>query len=257
MDALIGAAVHAAGAVAPGVLEDAAAMIVAYEQPGFALRRRLADDLPTTAMEALQPLLDAWSEVEVSGGVVASALRAAAATADQMRTEQQVEIVWTGPKTDAVHARTTREALLEVINAADRQLTLFSYAGHHVPDVVTAVLARADRGVRVRMVLETAKDSQGGLTVDAATAFGDLANKCAFYIWPLERRQLHSDKSASMHLKAALADNHTALVTSANLTGAALLRNMELGLLVKRGPTPAALAAHVEALIDQGELRRV
>jgi phosphatidylserine/phosphatidylglycerophosphate/cardiolipin synthase-like enzyme len=173
-----------------------------------------------------------------------------------MRTEQQVEIVWTGPKTDAVHARTTREALLEVVAAADHQLTLFSYAGHHVPDVVAAVLTRVDRGVKVRMVLETAKDSQGGLSVDAAAAFGDLAGKCAFYVWPLERRQLHSDKSASMHVKAALADDHTVLVTSANLTGAALLRNMELGLLVKSGPVPAVLAAHIEALINQEELRR-
>lgn len=251
MDRLIGAIVHAAGTLAPGVLDDAAATIADYEQPEFGLRRRLGDELPVTAVEALQPLLDAWS----ADGVVAASLRAAAATADRMRTEQQVEIVWTGPKTDAVHARTTREALLEVINAANHQLTLFSYAGHHVPDVVTAVLARVDRDVEVRMVLETSKDSQGGLTVDAAAAFGDLAGKCKFFIWPLERRQVHSDKSASMHVKAALADDHTVLVTSANLTGAALLRNMELGLLVKRGPVPAALAAHVDALIDQEELR--
>jgi cardiolipin synthase A/B len=257
MDALTEAAVHAAGVVAPGVLNGAAATIAAYEEPGFALRRRLGDDLPATAIEALQPLLDAWSADGADGAVVASALRAAAATADRMRTEQQVEVVWTGPKTDAVHARTTREALLEVIQAADHRLTLFSYAGHHVPDVVTAVLARVDRGVHVRMVLETAKDSQGGLSVDAASAFGDLAGKCDFYVWPLERRQLHSDKSASMHVKAALADDHTVLVTSANLTGAALLRNMELGLLVKRGPVPAALAVHIDELIGQQELRRV
>lgn len=256
MDGLIAAAVHAAGAVAPAALDDAAATIAEHGRPGFGLRRQLGDELPASAVEALQPLLEAWAADGVGGGVVASALRAAAATADRMRTEQQVEIVWTGPKTDAVHARTTREALLEVINAADHQLTLFSYAGHHVPDVVTAVLARVDRDVRVRMVLETAKDSQGSLTIDAAAAFGDLAGKCTFYIWPLERRQLHSDKSASMHVKAALADDHTVLVTSANLTGAGLLRNMELGLLVKRGPVPGALAAHVDALIDQEVLRR-
>ncbi len=256
MDGLIGAVVHAAGVVAPAVLDDAAATIAEHDRPGFALRRRLGDELPGTAVEALHPLLDAWSSDGAGGAVVAASLRAAAATARRMRTEQQVEIVGTGPKTDAVHARTTCEALLEVINAADHQLTLFSYAGHHVPDVVTAVLACVDRGVRVRMVLETAKDSQGGLSIDAAAAFGDLAGKCTFYVWPLERRQLHSDRSASMHVKTALADDHTVLVTSANLTGAALLRNMELGLLVKRGPVPAALAAHVDALIDQGELRR-
>lgn len=257
MDGLTGAVVRAAATVAPGVLDDAAATIAEHEQPGFALRRRLREELPATAAEALHPLLDAWAADGVEGEAVAASLRAAAATAARMRTEQQVEIVWTGPRTDAVHARTTREALLEVIAAADHRLTLFSYAGHHVPDVVAAVLACVNRDVQVRMVLETAKDSQGGLRVDAAAAFGDLAGKCAFYVWPLERRQLHSEGAASMHVKTAIADDHTVLVTSANLTGAALLRNMELGLLVKRGPVPTALAAHVDALIDQQELRRV
>lgn len=256
MDALTTAVAAAAGVLAPGVLREAAAAIAPHETLEFGLRHRLGDELPAAALEALQPVLDAWSAGDMGGPAVAAALRAAAATADRMRTEQQVEIVWTGPKTDEVHARTTREALLEVIKAADHRLTLFSYAGYDVADVVDAVRARVDRGVRVRMVLETTKDSKGGLSVDAAAAFGGLTGKCDFYVWPLERRQLHSDKSASMHVKAALADDHTVFITSANLTGAALLRNMELGLLVKRGPVPAALAAHVDALIAQKELRR-
>lgn len=257
MDNLIAAAVQAAVSLAPRVLEDTAANIRHYTQPEFGVRSNLAANTPPAAIEILKPLLDAWADTGVHGEVVAETLRAAAATADQMRTEQHVDLVWTGPKTTAVNARTTREALLEVINAADHQLTLFSYAGRQVPDVVAAILTDVERHVDVRMVLETSKDSQGSLTHDAAEAFTDLAGKCAFYIWPLEQRQEHSDKSASMHVKAALADDHTALITSANLTGAALLRNMELGLLVKRGPVPAALAAHVDALIDRDELQRV
>ena len=256
MDTLIPAAVHAAEVVAPSILEDAAATIARHQHPSFAVRRRLGDDLPPPASEALEPVLEAWQRDAVSGTVVAAAIHAATKTAARMRTEQRVEVVWTGPRTDAIHARTTREALLEVINAADHSLTLFSYAGYHVPDVVNAVLARVERGIEVRMVLETSKDSQGGLSVDAAAAFGDLAGKCAFYVWPLERRLAHSDEAASMHVKAALADDHTVLVTSANLTGAALLRNMELGLLTKHGPVPAALAAHVDALIEQEEICR-
>lgn len=256
MDGVIDAVIQAALAVAPGVLDDVAAAISGHDRPGFAVRSRLAADLPPRAGEAIGPLLDAWATEGTHGAVVAASLRAAAGTAARMRNEQQVELVWTGPKTTAVNARTTREALLEVINAADRRLTLFSYAGHHVPDVVTAVLACVDRDVDVRMVLETKRDSQGGLTQDAAAAFGDVAGKCTFYVWPLERREHHTDNAASMHVKAALADEHTVLITSANLTGAALLRNMELGLLIRRGPVPAAFDAHIGALIDNQELRR-
>jgi phosphatidylserine/phosphatidylglycerophosphate/cardiolipin synthase-like enzyme len=38
--------------------------------------------------------------------------------------------------------------------------------------------------------------------------------------------------------QAAAADDHTALVTSANLTGHALTQNMELGFLVRGGSIP-------------------
>ena len=52
-----------------------------------------------------------------------------------------------------------------------------------------------------------------------------------------------------MHVKAAVADDHTALVGSANLTGQALNENMELGLLVEGGEIPRRLDAHFRSLI--------
>ena len=52
-----------------------------------------------------------------------------------------------------------------------------------------------------------------------------------------------------MHVKAAVADDHTALVGSANLTGQALTHNMELGLLVEGGEVPRQLDAHFRSLI--------
>ncbi|MFN8105307.1 MAG: phospholipase D-like domain-containing protein [Acidimicrobiia bacterium] len=57
----------------------------------------------------------------------------------------------------------------------------------------------------------------------------------------------------SLHAKCAVADDHTALVTSANLTGAGLEHNMELGLLVRGGgvPPPRALWSSLAA---SGEL---
>ena len=48
-----------------------------------------------------------------------------------------------------------------------------------------------------------------------------------------------------------------ALVTSANLTGAALGENMELGLLVKGGSAPRRLSRHFMGLIDAGVLEPV
>jgi cardiolipin synthase len=43
-----------------------------------------------------------------------------------------------------------------------------------------------------------------------------------------------------MHVKAAAADSRVAFLSGANLTEAALERNMELGVLIRGGHLPAA-----------------
>jgi len=55
--------------------------------------------------------------------------------------------------------------------------------------------------------------------------------------------------SASVHAKCAVADSRLAFITSANLTSAALERNMELGLLLRGGTVPDRLHAHLAALV--------
>ena len=74
-----------------------------------------------------------------------------------------------------------------------------------------------------------------------------------FYVWPAAQRP----PGGKLHVKAAIADEYAALVTSANLTGAALNENMELGLLVKGGSVPRRLSRHFMSLIDDEVLERV
>jgi phosphatidylserine/phosphatidylglycerophosphate/cardiolipin synthase-like enzyme len=57
---------------------------------------------------------------------------------------------------------------------------------------------------------------------------------------------------AVLHAKAAVADEHLALVSSANLTGRGLDGNVELGLLVRGGPVVIQLARHLQALMSAG-----
>jgi len=58
-----------------------------------------------------------------------------------------------------------------------------------------------------------------------------------------------------MHAKCAVADRRTELVTSANLTGAAMTDNMELGLVVRGGDVPKRIANHFDALVGSGTLK--
>jgi cardiolipin synthase A/B len=128
-----------------------------------------------------------------------------------------------------------------------------SYAAYKVSDLVSALHAARGRGVDIRFVLETAEASGGALSFDASAAFAALVGQARFYVWPAERRP----PGGKLHVKAAIADEDCALVTSANLTGAALDQNMELGLLVRGGPVPRRLSRHFMSLMDDNVLVRI
>ena len=58
-----------------------------------------------------------------------------------------------------------------------------------------------------------------------------------------------------LHAKAIVADDEAVFVTSANLTEAALDRNIEVGLLVRDRALAATLSSHFRGLIDRELLR--
>lgn len=53
-----------------------------------------------------------------------------------------------------------------------------------------------------------------------------------------------------MHAKVIVADGHTCFITSANLTGFAMERNIEAGVLITGGGIPEALSEHLHSLIN-------
>jgi phosphatidylserine/phosphatidylglycerophosphate/cardiolipin synthase-like enzyme len=61
--------------------------------------------------------------------------------------------------------------------------------------------------------------------------------------------------SGVLHAKAVVTDDEAVFVTSANLTEAALDRNIELGLLVRDRTLAASVSSHFRGLIDRGLLR--
>jgi phosphatidylserine/phosphatidylglycerophosphate/cardiolipin synthase-like enzyme len=83
-----------------------------------------------------------------------------------------------------------------------------------------------------------------------------VAAQATLLQWPPERRARDEQGHAGlMHVKAAVADAKVAFLTSANLTEAALERNMELGVLVRGGGLPAAIDRLFDALVESGELQ--
>jgi cardiolipin synthase len=60
--------------------------------------------------------------------------------------------------------------------------------------------------------------------------------------------------SGVLHAKAVVADDEMVFMTSANLTEAALDRNIELGLLVRDHALAVSVSSHFRVLIDRGLL---
>jgi len=67
-----------------------------------------------------------------------------------------------------------------------------------------------------------------------------------------DSRALDLDAPGGMlHAKAVVADDEAVFVTSANLTEAALERNIELGLLVRDRALAASISTHFRGLIGR------
>lgn len=200
-------------------------------------------------------ICQAWhdTDAQLSGAAVALGLRTAAATAEAMRSQQSVELVWTGPDSHEVPVRLTADALREVILAAHNDLLLLSFSSFAVRDLIEDLSAAATRGVTITVVLETRQESRGKLSSDAIAAYQDLEGS-RLYVWPSEKRPEVGRGVALMHAKAAIADDQQALVGSANLTGAALESNMELGIMLTGGAIPRLLADHYRQLMADGVL---
>jgi phosphatidylserine/phosphatidylglycerophosphate/cardiolipin synthase-like enzyme len=139
------------------------------------------------------------------------------------------------PETDAVPVRRTEQALLELIARANRKLIVVSFAVYKVREVADALIAAAQRGCDVSVVLESEAESGGKVTFEMAEALGSDVAACAnFYSWPYELHpETGAGRRASLHAKCAVADGERFLVSSANLTEYAFTKNMELGLLVE------------------------
>jgi cardiolipin synthase len=224
---------------------------LAANAPGTAA---VSDRYPTAGLRsAIDQLISHWQHTcpDLPGNGLSMAIQAAAIARRDERADQRIDPVWSGPDTPEIAVRSTREALIEVIRGARHRLIVVSFAAYKVQSVVSELVAAVDRGVDVRLVLETTEDSAGYLKLDAAAAFVALKGRATFWIWPGDRRP----PNAKLHAKAAIADGHAALVGSANLTEVALGDSMELGVLVRGGSIPRRLDGHFMALMERGDLR--
>jgi phosphatidylserine/phosphatidylglycerophosphate/cardiolipin synthase-like enzyme len=209
-----------------------------------------------TERQLVSRLVMLWRAVPaVSGASLGLALLAAGRTSAEVAAEQVVELVWTGPRVGEVPVRRNDQALLEVIDGAQQELLIVSYVVYGVPAVAAAIGRALDRGVSVRLVFEFDGTDDERDVFDPIAALGDLPAGAEVYEWPIESRPTGAHgKPGIIHVKCAVADRETAFVSSANLTGKAMERNMELGVIVRGGTVPLRIATQFERLVADGIL---
>jgi phosphatidylserine/phosphatidylglycerophosphate/cardiolipin synthase-like enzyme len=160
---------------------------------------------------------------------------------------QSTELVWTGPTTPFVAARRTEQALLQVINAADRTIFITSFVAYDVSTIVEALNDAGDRGVDISMLLELSQEHGGSITFDAIGKMRALVPSAHLYAW---RDKVDPFSGGRVHAKVAVSDGRVCFITSANLTGYAMEKNMEAGVLISGGQIPGMLENHMRSLID-------
>ncbi|MBL8723023.1 MAG: hypothetical protein JNK49_03210 [Planctomycetes bacterium] len=183
---------------------------------------------------------------------LAGLLRGAAAMAAACRQEARLEIAWTGPTPPLSNLRRTEQALLEVVNAARRELWVVSFAAHRVPSICAALVGAARRGCRVRLLLESEAESAGKLTSGGVDGMpSEVREACELYVWPREKRTVDErGRFGALHAKCALADGEVLFVGSANLTEFAFELNIELGVLVESAVVAETVERQLRWLVD-------
>jgi len=190
---------------------------------------------------------------KISPAELSAMFRVSSATASLAAGSSSVELVWTGPATGMVPIRHTAQVLTGLIDEACARLFLVSFVAYHVTNVVDALQRAIERSVRVRVLLEQSTQHGGSVTVDSIGILRRKVPRVEFYEW--DRTNADLSATASVHAKCAVADGNIAFVTSANLSEAAMERNMELGVLLRGGQVPGLLDRHLAALVTTKQLR--
>lgn len=209
---------------------------------------------PNADRNLLKRLEEAWQQTKkTTPGELASALRSASATSTLFESRSSIELVWTGESTGIVPVRHTEQVLCEVIRSAQHRLFMMSFVAYEVKSIQTELEVASERGVRIDILMEQSQKQGGRSTANSLEMMRQSVPKANLY-YRAGKENTHSE--GVVHGKCAVADGITAFITSANLTSAAMERNMEVGILIRGGNLPNELHRHLEALIMTGIVQK-
>jgi phosphatidylserine/phosphatidylglycerophosphate/cardiolipin synthase-like enzyme len=208
---------------------------------------------PNVDQALIVEFFSAWRNAPtIKAAEIASAFKTAIRTTSIMESCDAIDLVWTGPSTGLVPMRHTEQVLCELIDSAMARIFLVSFVAYGVDSIVGALRRAIARGVGISILLESSQEHGGTIDHDSIAVLKSALPTSSFYVWSEVSKQATITQRNSVHAKCAVADGSIAFITSANLSVAAMERNMELGVLIRGGAAPKSLQRHLEALVTTG-----
>ncbi len=170
-----------------------------------------------------------------------------------------VDLVWSGPEVAGLHARDTRRVFEELLGLSKHSLWISTYVFFDGPRTFDVLARRMDEIAELQVTLLLNIQRKRGDTTAAEKLIRRFAERFWKFEWPgtarprvfFDPRSLEIEvQSGVLHAKAVIADDDSVFITSANLTEAALERNIELGLLVRDRALASSITTHFRTLID-------
>lgn len=245
VQAFINAAISIANSTRPDKVVQLADKIRTAD-PRIVSSQSLGWGTGAKSKQLVDELVEAWISSGVSAEEAAGILIGTGGMYAHSAETQSVELVWTGPSSRLVPTRKTEQVLLQVIRGAKKELFLTSFVAYKAPSLIDALQAAIERGVEVSILLESSEGHGGGVSIDSIGKMSDALPGARVLHW-----QKKGDKFAGgkVHAKVAVADGRECFLSSANLTGHAMERNMEAGLLVVGGAIPISIHEHLKDLV--------
>ena len=201
--------------------------------------------------------LTSLHQLGFSGAACAEWIRSVEAAASR---SPRPDLVWSGPEVPGVHARDTRRVYEELLGSAERSIWACSYVYFDGQKAFDVLARRMDAVPELRVILLLNIERKRGDT----TIVNDLVRRFADRFWGNDwpgkaRPQVFYDPRSLepgtpggvLHAKAIVTDDESVFITSANLTEAALDRNIEVGMLVRDRALAISMTSHFRVLIEK------
>jgi len=192
------------------------------------------------------------------------------------RHDDTLALVWSGPDEGASAARDTAQALVELVESAERSVLIAGYSFER-RSLAMGALAKvmAERNVKASLFLDPdqilKRKERLGDTLEAYldAAIGKFVSRSfdkgsAIPEIFVDRRVFEPESYGedgfpriSLHAKCVVVDDARALVTSANFTERGEKRNVEAGVLVRDVGFASGLAGQFRRLASLGAMVRV